>query len=568
MFSDTSNLVGFGGPTTSAANISPGGVFCDPQLGCSNTIQGLDVSKATSEQFSQEFRLQSSFAGPFNFSVGANYTYYQTHENFYVFFNVLSDLAQSLTTGNYTGSSLPTCVLNSSTSCVYIDPNKYNSVNNQGHNYYLNQNPYRLNSAAGFGEIYYNVTPSMKLTAGLRYTDDNKSFTPVPTQLLLSPGTGGTVSSGYPASPNIDQHWGAFTGRLGVDWTPKLSFTDQTLIYAFYNRGYKGGGANPPSPGFSTAGLFPGGPPLVQLQAYPATFKPEYVNAFEIGTKNTLLGGSLMLNADAFYYDYTDYQVSQIENDTEINENFNAKIWGAELQSVWQATHHLRFDLNLGYEGTRLDKGSKSIDVMNRTQGNPDYTIMKPFVDSPNNCVVSKAYVAQLITWERANGMADDYFLSGVCPGTLNNYLLNFFYPGGAPTAADLPNGGQGFYANVSGHHLPNAPEWTQSLGAEYTEWFGDDWTATLRGDVYHQSNSWARVYQDPIDKLHGWYNVNLRLTVAKPSAGLVFEVYVKNLLDATPITGAYINSDNTGLSTNVFSLDPRLIGGSITKKF
>jgi iron complex outermembrane receptor protein len=105
-------------------------------------------------------------------------------------------------------------------------------------------------------------------------------------------------------------------------------------------------------------------------------------------------------------------------------------------------------------------------------------------------------------------------------------------------------------------------------VGAEYTRWFGVDWKATVRGDVYHQSQSWARVYEDAIDKLHGWYNVNLRLTVSKPGAGLQLEAYVKNLLDDTPITGAFINSDDTALTTNVFVLDPRLIGVSVRKTF
>jgi len=36
-------------------------------------------------------------------------------------------------------------------------------------------------------------------------------------------------------------------------------------------------------------------------------------------------------------------------------------------------------------------------------------------------------------------------------------------------------------------------------------------WRLTVRGDAYWQSQSWARVYNDnPYDKLHGWYNVNL----------------------------------------------------------
>jgi iron complex outermembrane recepter protein len=570
VFNDSNGLGdGSGG---AAQAITPGGVYCDPQLGCSSSIVGLDESKATSRQISQEFRLQSSFAGPFNFAVGANYTYYHTVEDYYVFFNVLTATAQSggpvgndsanLTQCNGTGVPV-TVTPNGHTGCSYIDPNKLSNVNNLGHNYYLNQNPYTLNSAAAFGEMYYNITPSLKLTGGLRYTDDRKTFTQIPTQLLLTSSLfgGGTVDGGYPVLGEVKQHWGAVTGRVGLDWSPKLSFTNQTLIYAFYNRGYKGGGANPPSPGVDPNSI------ILSLQSYPATFKPEYVNAFEIGTKNTLMGGRLMLNANAFYYDYTGYQVSQIENNTEVNENFNAKIWGAEFQSVWQATHHLRFDLNLGYEGTRLDNGSRSIDVMNRTQGNPDYTVLKPFPNLPNNCVVSMSYVAKMIAYNRSVGMDDYDELVAICPGSVFNAALQYM-PYGAPTATDLPNGGQGFYANLSGHHLPNAPEWTQSLGAEYSQSFGDDWKAVLRGDVYHQSSSWARVYQDPVDKLHGWYNVNLRLTVAKPSAGLEFEIYVKNLLDSTPITGAYINSDSTALTTNVFTLDPRQIGGSITKKF
>ncbi len=558
-------------------NLTPGGVYCDPQLGCSSSIVGLDESKATSRQISQEFRLQSSFSGPFNFSVGVNYTNYHTVEDYYVFFNVVSGIAQSAGAVGNGSTDYTTCYGQPITpgvnmGCIYIDPNKLSNVNNLGHNYYLNQNPYTLDSAAAFGEVYYKLTPTIKITGGLRYTDDRKTFTPIPTQLLLSsaPFAGGTVDSGYPASPDIKQHWGAVTGRLGIDWSPKLSFTDQSLFYAFYNRGYKGGGANPPSPGFSSQPVFPGLPPFVVLQSYPSTFKPEYVDAFELGTKNTLLGGRLMLNGNAFYYDYKGYQVSEIQNDTEINENFNAKVWGVELQSVWQATRNLRFDVNLGYENTRLANGSQSLDVMNRTQGNPDFTILKPIPSIPNSCVVSKAYIAQLISYNRANptSVGDSNFFGDVCPGSAIGPLVLAGTTAGAPTAADLPNGGQGFFANVSGHNLPNAPPWTQSIGAEYTHWFDDTWRATLRGDVYHQSQSWARVYQDPIDKLHGWYNINLRLTVSKPDAGLEFEIYVKNLLDSTPITGAFINSDNTALTTNVFTGDPRLVGASISKKF
>ena len=43
---------------------------------------------------------------------------------------------------------------------------------------------------------------------------------------------------------------------------------------------------------------------------------------------------------------------------------------------------------------------------------------------------------------------------------------------------------------------------------------------------------------------------------------------YVKNLFDTTAITGAFLNSDDTSLTTNVFTTDPRLFGIRVTKNW
>src|SRR5690606_24194514 len=108
---------------------------------------------------------------------------------------------------------------------------------------------------------------------------------------------------GYPANPDIIQQWREPTGRVIVDWKPDLGFTDETMLYASYSHGYKGGGANPPSiapPAGFLLNHFQG-------EAIAPTFEPEFIDAFELGTKNTLLGGGLILNATAFYYDYEGY---------------------------------------------------------------------------------------------------------------------------------------------------------------------------------------------------------------------------------------------------------------------
>jgi outer membrane receptor protein involved in Fe transport len=48
----------------------------------------------------------------------------------------------------------------------------------------------------------------------------------------------------------------------------------------------------------------------------------------------------------------------------------------------------------------------------------------------------------------------------------------------------------EGTTANLSGNELPNSPHWTTSVGAQYTWDFSGGWSATLRGDYYHQASS------------------------------------------------------------------------------
>lgn len=89
-----------------------------------------------------------------------------------------------------------------------------------------------------------------------------------------------------------------------------------------------------------------------------------------------------------------------------------------------------------------------------------------------------------------------------------------------------------------------------------------------MRGDYYKQGKSWARVYNTSIDRLKSWDNTNISITLERPESGISMQVYVKNLFNNTPITDSFINSDDSGLTTNVFTLDPRIIGFSMMKNF
>lgn len=90
-----------------------------------------------------------------------------------------------------------------------------------------------------------------------------------------------------------------------------------------------------------------------------------------------------------------------------------------------------------------------------------------------------------------------------------------------------------------------------------------------VRGDYYRQSDSWMRVYNNaPYDRLKGWANANLSATLTNPTADFMVQVYVKNVFDDTPITDGFTGPDDLGNSTNVFTLDPRIIAVSVRKSF
>jgi outer membrane receptor protein involved in Fe transport len=580
--------------------VSEDGVFCDPQLGCSNRLIAQDISSEHAWQISQEFRLASHFTGPFNFSVGGNYMHYETAENYYVFANSLTLFAGTSATGQinepwvagvsdnrqclrggYQGVALrglsgyggeyndPTGGAGQPTSsCYYIDPNSLTNLNDAGHNYFLSQNPYTLNSYAGFGEVYYNVLPDLKLTGGLRWTDDQKHFTLIPSELLAQ-------GYGYAAIGVVDQDWQKFTGRFAANWTPQLGFTDQTLVYASYARGYKAGGANPPG-----APLYAYGAGFQGIPVHPLTFRPEFVNAYELGTKNTLFDGALTLNGSAFFYDYKDYQISEIVDRTSINLNFDATVKGAELEATYEPVPGLKLHFAGGYEHTRLADDSNSVDLMDRTAGTPGWVVMKPFVTQSSNCVFPSYVVAALILYKNQGSQGNSavsscgLYGSNVDPVTSTAYdpgtdiLLSngTHYYGFDPTTA--PNGGAGFSKDLSGNELPNAPRFTVSFSADYTVPVTPDWAATLHGDYYWQDYSWARVFNDkPYDRLRGYTNVNLALILTNQDGWQVMG-YLKNVFDVTDITGTFLNSDDSGLTTNIFLTDPRLFGVRVTKNW
>ena len=542
----------------------PGGVVTDPELGAANSFRTFDLSGGNSEQTTHELRLQSDYDGPFNFNLGAikvdfeSIDPYNAEDGYYVLSNALTALTQinNAAGGALFGGNVPL----DSGSTTSDGASLFDlSLNGDGGNYFRSLSPYQLESFAVFGEGYYDVSDDLQLTLGLRYTDDQKEQDIVST-FLFTPQPAG--ADPLASQGKLKADFQEITGRIGFDYTADLDFTEDTLIYGFYSKGYKGGGIKPPQP--AGANLF------------PQTFDPEFINSYEIGTKNTFAGGTAQLNLTGFMYDYEGYQITQIINRSSVNINVDAELQGLELEALWTPADNWLLTANLGLLNAEV-VDTYGIDVLDRTNGRADLVALKNS-STYSNCVVSAQGYATVLGAIQGGLLAPGSTL-GLCTGAFSGQEAAFGLDGVTVTYTDSNGDTQtatalqpieGDAKNLDGNSMPGAPDMTLNLAAEYTfpAISNSNWDLTIRGDYYMQSESESRIWNTPRDGLESWSNVNLSILLNNPESGWGVEVFAKNLTDEEVITGTYLTDDSSGLFTNAFLTEPALYGVTVKKSW
>jgi outer membrane receptor protein involved in Fe transport len=177
----------------------------------------------------------------------------------------------------------------------------------------------RTKSYAGFGQATVPLGEQSKLTLGARYTIDKVRFNG--TQIAFLPD--GTSFSLVPPGAVLPskQSFKKLTWRAALDH----ELTDGVLLYASYNRGFKSG---------SFSAIQPGGAP----------FKPEILDAYEVGLKSQLFDRRVRLNLAGFYYDYKNLQAAKyVPNGALAVVNAaQARIYGVDVDSEFAVTSNLR----------------------------------------------------------------------------------------------------------------------------------------------------------------------------------------------------------------------------------
>ncbi|MBS0363030.1 MAG: TonB-dependent receptor [Proteobacteria bacterium] len=350
-----------------------------------------------------------------------------------------------------------------------------------------------ISSTAVFGQIDWKFTDTLKLTAGLRYTYDQKhgqeearyivfqdlsaafsaenlgsllqpvDITPVQISTSADKGTcsaptlqtTGKYAGDYVRC--LKDHSSAATGTIGLSWTPDKD----TLVYGRYNRGYKAFGFNAGYIGTNVEAA------------------PEYVDDFEGGIKKTWQ--HFTLDAAAFYYNYRDAQIpiGVPVGSVTVTEFINIPKSisdGIEITAVWNPVDNLYLSLVYGLDHTRIQSGCSLV-----------------------------------------GGVA-----KGAC-------YVDTADPAAAATGA-RPVGTTGAQA-VSGNSLPQSPENKVAFNANYTFKF-DAGDLILSGSYIWKDKSWDSIFRRTYDEAPAWDQVDLRATWSGNHDKYELVAYVRNVFN------------------------------------
>ena len=248
---------------------------------------------ADTDQFTQEFRLSSNGEGRFNWQVGAFY--------------FSSDLV--VTTDSFASYG--------------FNPNNVQDTKIQQEN----------TAWAVFGQGSYDVTDRLTLTAGVRYTDDEKDFRVLQFgQLWLDIGIPQFLA------PPINES----DGQASWDLSANFALTDQSSLYARFANGFRA----PSIQGRDVAFL-----------QFPSVANAETINSFEAGYKADYFDGRARLNLAVFKYEVDDMQLSVIGGASNINTVINANqgdAQGFEIDADFMLGEFILVSVGSAYNDTEI----------------------------------------------------------------------------------------------------------------------------------------------------------------------------------------------------------------------
>ncbi len=287
-----------------------------------------DVGPQTGRTFSQEFRVGSIGRNTIDYTVGAYYSHAVTERTF------TRDVIQCSALTPPAPTTLTPC-----TSPLAAPPTFPTGTAFFGSTFV---------NFAFFGQATWNLAERFRLIGGARYTIDQLDVFHSRQTKLAGPGIqpSGPIVNGRLAT--LEAPWRGkateenFSGKLGA----QFDIVEQSTLYGTYSRGYKG-------PAFNV---------FYNLQVNGTNIiEAETADAFEVGLKNSLFDGQLVLNVAGFYAKYKNFQANNPDEVsgvvvTRFTNAGDVSTRGFEADMLWRPARNLNITGALAYTDAKVDQ--------------------------------------------------------------------------------------------------------------------------------------------------------------------------------------------------------------------
>ena len=460
--------------------------------------------------FSQEFRIASNFDGRFNFTAGI---YYEEQE--------LEISASPSIDGSLGGllGQLPASSLNPNLPDIPLSALGINSLWNglvlaqinpaaapligaeQDVIYRTTVNQNENDTLAVFAELTFDLTDSLFLDVGARWSEDTKKSNKqvsigagAPDAHILAINSNGIPSgnfdlkntaliatslgllNSFPSNQDLKRDESHLDPSVRLRWDAN----DDTLVYLSYTEGYKSGG-------FNTSGdsSNPDGTP-----AQGTEFEDEQATAWELGIKTNFWDNRARLSTTVFRTEIEDLQVTSFRGTSFVVGNAAAMTsQGVELEAQFAVTDELELGGSLAYLDSQFE----------------DYK------NAP--CTIEQVAVT------------------------------------GAQCAQDL-----------SGERGPNAPEWSGMVYANYEQAIGDSFIFRFNINGSYKDEYFLDGDLDPNTLQDSYFKINARIALAGREDNWEVALYGRNLTDETTLTFATDSPLSAGIYAGWVE-EPMIVG-------
>jgi iron complex outermembrane receptor protein len=189
-------------------------------------------------------------------------------------------------------------------------------------------------STAVFAQMDYDLTDALTLTAGLRWTKEEKHF--IAGQSYLTTADRETLRQ-FPEYADLKQDWTEVSPKIGLTY----AINDSSMVFATY------------SEGFHSGGFFGVNQNIRDFER--DQYDPEYASNIEIGYKSQHLDNRLRFNATYFRNDFEDKQESFVALDpytktvASVFDNAGSVLYsGLEIEIQYVFNNVARAFLNYG----------------------------------------------------------------------------------------------------------------------------------------------------------------------------------------------------------------------------